>query len=306
MNATQDWIASWCLEHLRAVPVRELLSTRTMSSVVALELADGRSIVVKRRPDEEGRATSCVAVQLQLAERGFPCARPITRVTTVDGTATHAEEWMPGGTLMDADDQVAARCSATLLADLTARIEAIAARPPVPNPEWVRWDHTDDGNWPAYAWHDARAARIPLPTWLEELARRTRARLCSIELPRIIGHADWEAQNLRWIDRAPYVVHDWDSLAYLSEAAIAGAASGAFASGATPSLVSLESSKAFLDAYETARRRRFSPDETSVAWAASLWPALHNARGEVLYEQPRVAFAAVASQAEDRLALARA
>jgi len=60
------------------------------------------------------------------------------------------------------------------------------------------------------------------------------------------------------------------------------------------------------DAYEEARGRAFTTEETNVAWAASLWPTLHNARGEVLYEQPPVALTALEEQVDVRLALARA
>lgn len=40
-------------------------------------LADGQDVVGKAREDD-GRAGSGVAVQARLAERGFPCARPLT------------------------------------------------------------------------------------------------------------------------------------------------------------------------------------------------------------------------------------
>jgi hypothetical protein len=295
----------WCQRTLAAVPTKELLSSTAMSNVVAVELDDGRSVVIKRRPDEEGRAKRCVSVQSSLAMAGFPCPRPLTDVTITDGMAIHAEEWLPGGTLVQGDDQDAARSSALLFADLMARMERINAHAPLPNPEWVRWDHTDVGVFPANESHDARAALIPVPAWIVEAAQRVRARMRSVELPRVVGHADWEAQNLRWKRNEPHAVHDWDSLAYMSEAALVGAAAGVFATGKVPFLAPLDSSVAFLDAYEESRRRAFTSEETNVAWAASLWTSLHNARGEVLYEQPPVALASLEPQVEARLALAR-
>jgi hypothetical protein len=301
-----DWVYGWCERHLGATPIRELLSSTTMSSVVAVQLDDGRSVVLKKRPDEQGRAKHCVAVQVSLAAQGFPCSRPITGVAVVEGMATHAEEWLPGGTLMREDGAEAAQRSAALLADLMTRMEKLDARPPLPNPEWVRWDHTDPGTFPANARHDARAAVIPLPSWINETAQRVRTRMASASLPWVVGHADWEAQNLRWRGDEPHAVHDWDSLAYQPEAAIAGAAAGAFASTEIPSLAPLDSSRAFLAAYEESRRKPFTSEEANVAWAASLWPALHNARCEVLYEQALVAVTALERQVEARLALAGA
>jgi hypothetical protein len=38
-------------------------------------------------------------------------------------------------------------------------------------------------------------------------------------LPCVLGHADFEAQNLRWHGREVWAVHDWDSLAWQPEAA---------------------------------------------------------------------------------------
>ena len=302
----EDWVSAWCESALGAAPLRELFRSQATSTVVALELDDGRSVVIKSRPSHADRAKHCVSIQLALATGGFPCPRPLTDVTLVDGMAVHAEEWLPGGEIRREDDPDAARRSAALLAELIRRTERIEAGRPLPNPEWVRWDHNDAGIFPAHERHDARAALVAVPAWIEETAIRVRARMGSVQLPRVIGHADWEAQNLRWQADEPHAVHDWDSLAYLPEAAIAGAAAGAFASTEVPSLAPLDSSRAFLDAYEESRGRLFTVEETSVAWAASLWPALHNARGEVLYAQPPVALTALENQVAARLSLALA
>ena len=77
--------------------------------------------------------------------------------------------------------------------------------------------------------------------------------------------------------------HDWDSLAWQPEAALAGAASGAFASSGPPVLAPIESSEAFLLAYQNIRGRLFSSVELEIAWAASLWMAAYNAREEAMH-----------------------
>jgi hypothetical protein len=100
-------------------------------------------------------------------------------------------------------------------------------------------------------------------------------------------------------------VHDWDSIAWLPEAAIAGSAAGAFASAEQPTLAPVESSAAFLDAYQESRRR-FDHEEIEVAWAASLWLAVHNARTEALIGSEPVATTAVREQAAERLRMAGA
>src|SRR5689334_24633636 len=52
-------------------------------------------------------------------------------------------------------------------------------------------------------------------------AERTRGRILAAGLPCVLGHADFEAQNLRWHGREVWAVHDWDSLAWQPEAALA-------------------------------------------------------------------------------------
>jgi hypothetical protein len=79
-----------------------------------------------------------------------------------------------------------------------------------------------------------------------------------------------------------------------------------FASAEGPILAPLESSIAFLDAYQVSRGRVFSVEEREVAWAASIWPALYNAREETLLNRSSVALAALDQQADERLALAGA
>jgi hypothetical protein len=71
--------------------------------------------------------------------------------------------------------------------------------------------------------------------------------------------------------------------------AVAGAASGSFASAGPPTLAPIESSEAFLVAYQDIRGRLFTAVEQEIAWAASLWPAAHNARWEALHGDTRCA-----------------
>jgi hypothetical protein len=117
----------------------------------------------------------------------------------------------------------------------------------------------------------------------------------------VLGHADFEAQNLRWKGRDVWAVHDWDSLAWQPEAALVGAASGAFASAGPPTLAPVDSSAEFLAVYQTVRGRRFTHAETEVAWAASLWPAAHNARWEALHGAAPASGDALRAQAAERL-----
>ncbi|MEU9850103.1 hypothetical protein [Streptomyces sp. NPDC047985] len=149
----------------------------------------------------------------------------------------------------------------------------------------MKGSRADSGLWPAIDFLDERD-QSAVPAYVVETAGRARTRMLATDLPCVLGHADFEAQNLRWHEGDVWAVHDWDSLAWQPEAALAGAASGTFASASPPTLAPVESSSAFLAAYQDLRGRRFTVEEQEIAWAASLWPAAHNARWEALHSDP--------------------
>ena len=302
------WVDAWCVEHLGSKPEAEIFRLDQMSLVMGLALEDGRQVVVKARPDEGNRATACVRTQATLAEAGLPVARPLTPAVVAAGWAVHAEEWRDGGEVRRGDDQAHARSAGRELARMTAVTASLVAvvGSPLPNPVWVRWTDPQPGIWPSTPAFDERAKTIPMPGRLDEIAVRIRRRLLRTDLPDVLGHADWEAQNLRWEGDRLYVAHDWDSLARLPEAAVVGAASGSFGSTEVPTLAPVTSSAAFIDAYEQFRGRPFTREETQIAWAASMGPAAHNARGETLYAHAPTAWTALEEQADERLRRAAA
>jgi hypothetical protein len=267
-------------------------------------LTDGTRVVVKARTDD-GRAASCVAVQARLAGRGFPCALPLTPVVTVGSLAVHAEQLRPGGEVLRGDSSDVAVHYAEVFARLMTELADVRVAPPLPNPRWVRWDHRGSGVWPAIELLDDRDQSAVDP-YIVDVANRARGRMLAARLPCVSGHADFEAQNLRWRGRELWAVHDWDSLAWQPEAALVGAASGTFASAGPPTLASIESSEAFLAAYQDLRGRVFTAVEREIAWAASLWPAAHNARWEALHGQAPISGNALRAQAGERLRRANA
>lgn len=85
-----------------------------------------------------------------------------------------------------------------------------------------------------------------------------------------------------------------------------GAASGAFPKAGPATLPPIESSAAFLAAYQELRRRVFTTVEHEIAWAASLWPAAHDVRWEALHGDTPVSDNALRVQAAERLRRAKA
>lgn len=301
------WIAPWCDQHLSAAPVASLLRAGHLSAVYGVRLTDGREVVIKARRDEPRRVAACLAAQAALARGGFLCPAPLTSVTNVDGDlVVHAEEWLPGGELLRGDDPDVARCYATVLADLMTRLGRVRVPPPLPSPHWLGWDHQGTGPWPPIDELDRRDQSVVPGFVVDTAIRATRRLRGSGDQPSVLGHADFEAQNLRWHGRQFRVAYDWDSLAWMPEPILVGSAAGVFASAEVPTLAPLESSAAFIETYQVTRGRRFSADELELAWAASLWTTTHNARAEALLGQPPVATTALHAQADARLHLANA
>jgi hypothetical protein len=304
LDELPDWLPAWCLDHLGGEPAGVLFRVQQVSMVFGLRLAGGTEVVVKARADA-GRAVSCVAAQALLAERGFPCARPLTPVTGAGSLAVHAEEFRPGGEVLRGDSPDVAVRYAEVFARLMAELAGLTVAPPLPNPPWVRWDHADPGAWPAIDCLDNRD-QSAVPGYVADTAERARRRILAAGLPCVLGHADFEAQNLRWHGQQVWAVHDWDSLAWQPEAALAGAASGSFASAGPPMLAPVESSEAFLAAYQDIRRRLFTAAELQLAWAASVWMAAYNAREEALHGNTAAGGDALRAQAAERLRRAHA
>jgi hypothetical protein len=294
------WLPGWCAEQLGGEPVSVLFQLEQVSMVVGLRLTGGgQEVVIKARADD-GRAASCVAAQARLARSGFPCARPLTPVVGVGSLAVHAEEYRPGGEILPADSPHAAARYGQVFARLMTELTRVTVPPPLPNPPWVRWDHTDSGVWPAIEFLDNQDQSV-VPGNVADIAERARRRLLAARLPCVLGYADFEAQNLRWQDQHLWAVHDWDSLAWQPEAALAGAACGSFASAGPPVLAPIESSEEFLIVYQDILERSFSTEELQCAWAASVWTAAYNAREEALRGDTHLGRDALRAQVAERL-----
>lgn len=281
-----------------------LFHHHSMSAVFGLRLVDGAGVVVKARADD-GRAAACVAAQARLADDGFPCARPLTPAVGVGSLAVHAEELRPGGEVLSGDSPEIAVRYGEVFGRLMAGLVDLDVAPPLPNPRWVRWDHRDPGLWPSIESLDDRDQDL-VPDYVSDVAGRARRRLLAANLPSVLGHADFEAHNLRWDDDQVRTVHDWDSLAWQPEAALVGAASAVFPKRGPATLPPIGSTEAFLAVYQDVRGRSFTEEERQVAWAASLWPAAHDVRWESLHGYTAVSGGALWEQAVERLRRANA
>lgn len=299
-----DQLDAWCKQWLGAEPTQVLFEAGNLSDVIGLQLADGRAVVVKARPPVD-RILACVQVQHYLWAAGFPCPQPLVGPVPLGTLTATAEAFVPGGVQLDPGTDSPQRVAA-LLAQcirLAPPVEALSTL--LPPPAWVQWDHDQPGIWPLPDDRPANLNEQQEPRWLDALALRVRQRLDQYQSLPVVGHVDWEAQNLRWIERRPHVVHDWDSVASRPEAVIVGAAAAVFtATGAPLTEATIEETYVFLSAYEQARGQPWSSEERQVCWAAGLWVRAFNAKKEAVSGTGAPVLERLASEATERLRLA--
>lgn len=277
-EAWWESVLAWCRRELGSVPARRLFASGHLSCVFGVRLEDGREVVIKLRPPDE-RVAVAMVVQRRAFEQGFPCPEPLTGVSLLGTFMASAEARVSADPLVGPPP--AAECAETLAALVDAAGEPAASPGLIKPPPWVAWDHPGPGLWPPPDDLFADLNDPPGPPWLSDAAERVRARLDGDQRAPVVGHCDWEANNLGWRDGHLAVVYDWDSLAVRSEPAIAGAAATVFAAAPSgPIAATLQQSEEFLASYQSIRRR-WDRDATEVAYAAGLWVLLYNARKEL-------------------------
>ena len=274
-----DEIEPWCRRHLGCGIAGDRFRTGWQSAVAGLELEDGRAVVVKVRPDR-GTAAGCDAVHRHLWQAGFPCPEPLVPPTPFGRWSATAEVFVDGGVMRHGDAHQPGDFARLLVALVRLAPDPSSVPTLAPPPSWVWWSHRSAGRWPpAVTEGEIDMEAIREPGWLRDVAAAVGARLAACDLPVMVGHADWESQNIRWQGRRPHVVHDWDSACALPEAAFAGLASSVFTATDDDRPATFDQSEAFLAAYAEERGRPWSRDEEEVAWCAGLWVTAYNAVG---------------------------
>ena len=276
----KEALAEWCAARLGSEPAATLFESGHLASVHGLRLADGRSIVVKVRPPQP-RLPGTWEVQRHLHESGFPCPAPLAPPSPVaQGLVASAEALVEGRPLPGLPPGGARRYAALLLRLVRAAPPAASMPPLLPPPEWVWWDHPFPGLWPP---RDDRPGDLNSGsgggTRLREVGQRLRERLAaSRELPAVVGHADFESQNIRWTPGMEVAaVDDWDSVTVGPECLFAGAAAAMWTADGSPGAASVEQTADFLAAYNQLRDKPMTADEVELAWAAGLWVRTFNA-----------------------------
>ena len=278
-------LRAWCREHLGA-EVSGVLWTVASSGVVhAVDLDDGRRLVVKVRPAEQaGRIAESRAVQTALADAGFPVPLPIGHLHPFGDDVAGAEARVDGATTIDGRAPGAVATMAGLLRDLAVAATAVAPDHLALHEPWGI-ALPADRLWPDPP-HDPRFdLGLAGAGWIDELAAGFRARLVAgaAGRERVVGHVDWRAEHVL-VDRAGAVVAvlDWDSLVRAPEAVLVGQAAAGWTIvwGQPDPHPTVAEARAFAAAYGTARGRPFDPAELALLDAAHGYVVAYGARCE--------------------------
>jgi hypothetical protein len=278
ITVDDDELHDWCVRHLRSAPIATLFRAGHLALVAGLTLADGRDVVVKVRPGEP-RLSGCAAVQRRLWRAGFACPRPLVDPTPLGAYAASAEAAMLGGGPLE-PDRAGAECFASLLAELIRLAPDSADTPTLhPAPAWMHWYHPGEGVWPPPDDRPDDLNAHPETSWLDDIGARVRRKLDALRAaPHVIGHCDWEAQNVQWLDGRPFAVYDWDSVVCEPEPVIVGQAAAMWPASENIVGATVEQTEEFLDAYQRAREVPFTALALEQAWAAGLWVRAFNAK----------------------------
>jgi len=272
-------LGEWCERWLGSAISDVLFETGSLSAVTGVRLADSREVVVKVRRCAP-RLNAAYLVQRHVWQCGYPAPEPLVPPVPVGGADCASAEQLVGGGDIGGRGRGDAGRSAEALAWLLRTTPAIADVGDLsPAPPWIAWDHAGPRLWPAPDGRPEGLDTVAGPGWLDDAALRARERLGRYRAPRVIGHGDWHAENVRWSGNKLLVVHDWDSVVYQPEAVVAGVAAAIFpAWDGCWQPASITESEEFLDAYLHARPGLWAQDDIQAFWAATVWTRAFDAK----------------------------
>jgi hypothetical protein len=192
----------------------------SVGAVFGLELPTCRRVALKvhqptiERADLEAQHV----VQVHLADRGFPCPRPVLGPTPFLASFATAEEWTTQGRRYANVTPARRRSMAAALLRIGELGRELG---PLPELEAHQWP---EGVWPEphNALFDFEASRSGAEE-IDEIARRAAERMHAG--PIVLAHQDWSVKHFRFAANGRITtVYDWDSLSIDYESVALGGA----------------------------------------------------------------------------------
>ncbi len=265
-------------------PVEEVLFCEvSIGAALGLRLGDARRVVLKaHRPDRDPDFLACVhQVQLHLADRGFPCPRPVLGPESFGAGLATVDQLVDAGEFADAHEPEIRREMARALARLIELASEVPreALAPLEGPWWP-----EGGLWPpphnALFDFEATAAGAG---WIDEIAIEAKRIVESTPIGTVVGHGDWSANQMRFEGGKMSVAYDWDSLRVDKETTFVGHAATHFPYTErldAPASPCPEEVGLFVEEYEAARGATFFGRERAALFAAATYGLAYTARCE--------------------------
>jgi hypothetical protein len=271
-------VARFCRDELGGVVARGLFHTASIGAVTAVELRDGRRVVVKAHQPERELAwlQEIVRTQMHLASRGLYATTVCGGPAPIGRGLAIVEAFVERGVLRDAHEPAVRAALAQSLWEIVAACRPLVAGSSL-RPQLL--GVPAGALWPTP--HSKLFDFSQPVAWIDEVARAARARFVEVG-EVVIGHGDWRAEHVRFEGERVAAAFDWDSLCKEREPALVGFAAHAFCADWSrtppPAPPTLDEARAFVAEYERARGRAFAADERRLCGAAFAYACAYTAR----------------------------
>lgn len=279
-------VNEFCQSHLGSSLRGYLFYGASVGSTHGVQLEDGRDLVIKVRPPPETNPylslertslEGICRVMTWLADRGYPCPRPVLGPTPLAKGFATVEEFFEKGRRGNGFNPECRKIIASGFAELIRllrsfegevsclrhfqRDEALYAQP---HSKLFDFEKTAEG-----------------AEWIDAFAERARRAEAHGGEP-VLGHADWRVEHLRFQDGRIVATYDWDSLAYCPETELVGISAHAFTADWTLEGVrripAADDIHAYIADYEEARGQPFSRRERGSVFATWVYCIAYGAR----------------------------
>ena len=278
---TERWIDELTLAQLGVACTGALFAKKSVGAVFGIVLEGGEPAVLKlfNRSYTHAELSAMHRCLASAAAANYPAPRTRSEVFDAGDGVSAAFYYYLDGQRRDAHEPSVRRELARSLAELNALLAPLdtSGLPLAPSQLDALWPP------PQRIW-DTQSLDNEDTRFIDAHAKAAQQVIKKSKLKRIATHLDWGVKNIRFRDDAVCAVYDSDSLYAASEAESAGRAAAQFtAQWDIPALLTPTpyEAQAFLDEYQTARGKRFSKAERSVAAAAARYLVANAARQEL-------------------------
>jgi len=312
-----ELINEFCRAHLGSKLRGYLFYGSSVGSTHGVQLEDGRDVVIKVRPPPETNPDlnfdrtsleSICRVTKWLADRGYPCPKPILGPTPAAKGLATVDEFLDRGQHGNGFEPECRKLIALGFAELIKVLRSFKGEVsclkhfqrseslyPQPHGKLFNFEKTAAG-----------------AEWIDDFARGARQAEAHEDKP-VLGHGDWRVQHLGFREGKIVATYDWDSLAFCSETELVGVTAHGFTADWTLESVrripTANDVRAYVADYERARGQPFSelerkslfahcvcciaysarcahsvePDK--IEWEEDTWPYLLKTEGEALLRE---------------------